>query len=677
MFTYPLILLALVAVAIPIAVHLFNFRRYRKVYFSNVDYLQELQQQTRKQSELMRWLVLAARILAIICLVIAFAQPVIPGTGKHLKPGGCAVSIYLDNSFSMNNTNSDGTLLEMGRNKVKEIVAAYDMDDQFQLITNETDGSQFRWLSKDELFEELEKVDISPRTLTISSMGEKMYDFLNRSHAANRHCYIISDFQASSTDLEDWKSDTNIQSTFVVLEGSTLDNLYIDSISLNAPTYYQGNTLEAAVCLRNNGSNPMEQVQIKLIANDKQRAIATVDVPAKGKADATLKMQVDLTGTLDCRVEITDYPITFDDKFFFSVNVNSRINVAVIGEKNEYLDRLFDDDSTISYTRMAERDINYESLNQKNFIILNEVSTISSGLAQTLLSWVNEGGSLFVVPGTAIDPSYASAMAAWKTPILGEWQKTKMSVTNIDLEDGLFRGVFNGKTEEMEMPTLQGYHLMNAGPNSSRSSIMQLANGGDYLTATPSGNGKIYVTAAPLRIETTDWVRQALFVPVVYNMALYSRQMGSLYHIIGSEGAIQLANSYELPHLIGNGVDILPETRQNSGRCYIVTHNQVAQAGNYTISENKVQEGISFNYSRLESDMASYSEAEIASMIDNQRLTECSVVPNAKKSMEAYIRQQRNDKPLWRWFVVGALACLLAETLLLRRIRKTKTDAKS
>ena len=38
-FLSPLFLIGLAAVAVPIVVHLFNFRRYKKVYFSNVDFL--------------------------------------------------------------------------------------------------------------------------------------------------------------------------------------------------------------------------------------------------------------------------------------------------------------------------------------------------------------------------------------------------------------------------------------------------------------------------------------------------------------------------------------------------------------------------------------------------------------------------------------------------------------
>lgn len=677
MFTHPLILIALTAIAIPIAVHLFNFRRYRKVYFSNVEYLKELQQQTRKQSELMRWLILAARILAIVCIVTAFAQPVIPSSGKHLKPGGTAVSIYLDNSFSMNNTNTDGTLSDMGRAKVKEIVAAYEMGDQFQLMTNNADGSQFRWLSKDELIEELEKIEASPNSMPLSAVGERLYDFIGKSNAQNRHCYLIGDFQKSTSDLYNWKSDTTIQTTFVVLKSNKLDNLYIDSIELNAPVYYQGNSLEAKVRINNAGSEPLEQVQVRLFSDDRQRAIANVDIPANGHADAILKMAVDKPGTMQCRVEVTDYPVTFDDKMFFTINVNKRISVHLIGEPNEYLDKLFQGDSSVSYTRESERDINYESLTRNNMIVLNELSTIPSGLAQTLNTWVEEGGTLVVIPGERPDHSYSAALTLWRAPLTSSWSTSRVNVTDIDFESRLFRNVFSGKTDEIELPTVLGHHTLTSGPNTIRSTVMKLADGGDFLTETSNGSGQVYLVATPLRETTTNWVRQALFVPTLYNMALYSRPMGAPYHVIGQEEVIRLTNRYELPHIKSAAIDILPGVRQLSGSTNITLSNQITEAGCYSVEEGETREGIAFNYSRKESDMTPLTQDEVEAIIRDYDLRECSVVPNAQKSMENYIRQQRDDKPLWRWFVVGSLLFILAEIVLLRINRKRKTDAES
>src|SRR5690606_30777897 len=101
-FVYPAFLFAAALVAIPIIVHLFNFRRYKTVYFTNVRFLKEVKEETTSRSKLKHLLVLIARCLAVLFLVFAFAQPFIPvNKTDQPKDGNRGISIYIDNSFSM------------------------------------------------------------------------------------------------------------------------------------------------------------------------------------------------------------------------------------------------------------------------------------------------------------------------------------------------------------------------------------------------------------------------------------------------------------------------------------------------------------------------------------------------------------------------------------------------
>ena len=84
-FVYPYFLFGLFLISIPVIIHLFNFRKFKKIYFSNILFLRELKQETQKESKIRHLLVLFSRILAIACLVFAFAQPYIPiSENKHL-----------------------------------------------------------------------------------------------------------------------------------------------------------------------------------------------------------------------------------------------------------------------------------------------------------------------------------------------------------------------------------------------------------------------------------------------------------------------------------------------------------------------------------------------------------------------------------------------------------------
>ena len=195
-FLHPAFLWGLVAVLIPVAVHLFNFRRYRKEYFSNVERLAALHTESRRQNTLRQWLVLAARVLAVVALVLAFAHPVLPTTDDNrVSMGDAVVSIYIDNSFSMESADHDGSRLETARQKAREIADAYSPGTRFQLLTNSMEGEEMRWLNRDELAEALDEVAVTPGSRMMSEVAARQGDFMrNNAPGGNgsRHAYLIA-----------------------------------------------------------------------------------------------------------------------------------------------------------------------------------------------------------------------------------------------------------------------------------------------------------------------------------------------------------------------------------------------------------------------------------------------------------------------------------------------------
>ncbi len=159
-FLYPGFLFALLTVAIPVIIHLFNFRKFKKVYFSNVAFLKEVKEQNSSREKVKNLLILLCRILAIVFLVLAFARPFLPSGSKIDQNRGNIVSIYIDNSYSMEAVNKEGSLLDEAKRKAKEIVKAFQINDRFQLLTNDFEGKHQRLLNGDELLQAVDEVKI-------------------------------------------------------------------------------------------------------------------------------------------------------------------------------------------------------------------------------------------------------------------------------------------------------------------------------------------------------------------------------------------------------------------------------------------------------------------------------------------------------------------------------------
>ena len=671
------------AVGIPIAIHLLQLRRYKKVYFSNVDMLEELQNEDRRQRNLRQLLILAMRILAIVFLVLAFCQPVIRNKASQLRSGGTVVSVYVDNSYSMECGGMDGSLLESARRKAREIAEAYKPGVQFQLLTNDMGGIQFQWLSREEFLTSVDGLQTSAVTQNLSVVARRQNDFLRSATAANRHAYVIGDFQRSTTDIANFPQDSSVLTTFIPLGGSGVANVYLDTLTFDSPAYYAGATVQVEVTVRNDGDRAVESLPLRLSVGDRQRAVASVDVAAHGSATAKMTFSLGNEGIVQGMVETTDYPITFDDRLYFTLPVVRQVPVMVVGGRGEnaFLKRLFDGDSLVRYRHTAVGQIDYAQFADGGLVVLDELASIPSGLAQTLHQFVTDGGTLLVVPaeGAAVE-SYNDMLAMMQAPQLGEWTARKSRAEQVSTDMPLFRGVFQRRMEDMETPTVEGHYRLTLQAGTVSQSVVRLLDGGDYLTATPVGEGSCYLVAAPLRSEYTDFVQQALFVPTLYNMALFSTPPVLTYHLLSGTEPIALLGDYDaeaLPHLVqssqgeaaGSQPYVIPDIRRIGSRQWLLTHGTVTQAGNYYLNDAGDAapiEGLSFNYIRQESVMDFCTPNEVKRLVDDMHLSNCTVATSAQKSMTDYIQQRHQGKPLWRVFLLLALVALLAEILLLR-----------
>ncbi|MEP2508074.1 MAG: BatA domain-containing protein, partial [Reichenbachiella sp.] len=135
-FIYPIFLWGLTALAIPIIVHLFNFRKAKKISFSNVRFLESVKKKSSSNLRIRHLLILLCRLLFIFFLILTFAQPVIPSKEDGLRSK--SVAIYLDNSNSLSNlTVNDVSGFNEILSVAQEITLLYSSETKFSLITND------------------------------------------------------------------------------------------------------------------------------------------------------------------------------------------------------------------------------------------------------------------------------------------------------------------------------------------------------------------------------------------------------------------------------------------------------------------------------------------------------------------------------------------------------------
>lgn len=684
-FVNPLFLFGLLAISVPVIIHLFNFRKYRKVYFTNVKFLQDIKLETQKRSQLLHLIVLMLRILAIAALVFAFAQPYIP-VSKSIKPSaaGCIVSVFIDNSFSMEAMGTNGSLFEEARRKAREIAAAYKSSDRFQLLTNEFEGKHQRLVSKEEFLLMLEEIKIASSVRKFGEIISRQDDLLKNSGQGEKNAYIISDFQKSVYGVYPEINSEGIRRFLLPLKANTQGNVYIDTCWFDLPLQQTGQSSVLNVRLQNKSDIKLEKIPVKLSINSIQKAVATADIDAGKSISLSIPFTVRQAGIQQAIVEVTDYPVTYDDKFFFSFEVTSAINVLTINsdKPSRYLDALFSQDSTIIMTNVGERALDYGSISNYNLLILNELVTFSSGLIQELDRYVTNGGAIAIFPSPAADlNSYNNFLASSGCPVYMKPDTADTKVVSLNETDPVFRNVFDkvpGKLpQNLELPVVLTYFPIASKAVSLSTPVMEMLNGRDFLVVTTAGKGKVYQFAAPLTDEFSNFQRQALFVPALYNIALMSRAPANLYTLTGSDDAVWLNIPFQAGdqvlklRSVTNNFEIIPGVQRTGNGINLFTGGQVKNAGNYLLSEGvKKIAGISYNYNRTESDLTCLNQEELTEMIDKANVAGLSMLLSKQKPVDELLAEINNGISLWKWFVLLALICLTAETILLRTAKK-------
>jgi hypothetical protein len=674
------VLWALLALSIPIIIHLFNFRRFKKVYFSNVALLREIKIDTQSTNRLKHLLVLACRLFALLFLIAAFAQPFLSSTASNKKLGSSAVSIFVDNSYSMNAENKNGALLENAKKAAREIALAYKPSDKFQLLTNDFEGRHQRLFSREEFLEMLDNVQITPISKSFYQINSRQADVLNSSSQNSRKAYVVSDFQKTMYNLKNIKVDTTFSTIFVSFSANEISNIYIDSAWFDVPNHQINQTEILNVRIKSSGSEGQnfDNIPVKLFVNNEQKALASFSIETPSSVTIQLNYTNKLSGIKQCRIELQDHPITFDDNFYITYNVNESIKINCINgnSENNYLNLLFKNDEYCKLLNSASNSIDYSSLGNTNFLILNELKSISSGLSQEVEKYLMNGGSVLVIPSNTIElDSYNNFFKNIYTVGFSNWDTAKTKVERINIQHVLYNDIFEKeklKQNNIDLPIVFGHYNSSGQSRLKAEPLLQLQNGNNFLYSSKVGKGKIYVSTVPFNSEYSNFVKHALFVPSVYKMAITSVLQNELYYCIGENEVVKvnskLAGKEELFHIVNlaRKVDFIPSSKIVEAQTNLMLYNQIKEANNYEIKyENELLGTLAFNYNSNESNLSCYDFDNLENEISKNDLSSISVINNKGKSLTQTVKEENTGKALWKICLWLSLLFILLEVLLL------------
>lgn len=671
-FIFPLFLIAGILLAIPIIIHLFNFRKFKKVNFPDIRFLKELKEQTNKRSQLKRKLILASRLLAAACLILAFAQPFF-SKNKQAQAQHCnAVSIYIDNSFSMGLEEKGIAKLEIAKANAKNIIEHFAETDKFQILTNDFASGENRFFPQKEALQNLSRIQISATKRNNQFILEKQKKILStQADCRNVICYI-SDFQKNTFHLNGDKADTTAK-YFIEIPSATTENISIDTIRLS-PNGIVLNEQNAIWVKLKNHSESEKQTAINLELNGNIKSVLNVKLKAKSEQTDTINFSTSTAGIQKIKIYINDAPLTFDDTFYVSAKVSSNYSVLILNQNNAnaFLSSVFKPGKFFKTENNNVNAFNPSLLENYSLVILNSVNNLNETLAKALKNYVENGGSVFVfAPNSNAHGNINSFLQSTAGCSFGSYSNQAISVSSFNRSHALFSGVFAQIPDNLEFPLALNHFKIDGGSLHGGQKLFSFSNGASFLSSYRIQNGKIFVCASSAEKSSSNFSSSYWFLPLMYKMAL-SDKASSVAGVELNENAQILIDkkttqSDNVFHLSNGTIDLIPQQKNIGKQCLLFPGKniQVADFYNAYMPGSKDSSSMGLNYDRDESEMQFW---DIKYLQSNAKYKNAHWL-NEKESIGEVINQLQKGTPLWKVFIIFALLFLLIEITLIRFLK--------
>jgi hypothetical protein len=640
-FKQPEILYFLFLLIVPILVHLFQLRRFKKEYFTNVRFLKALSIQTRKSSKIKKWLLLACRILLLTCIILAFAQPFFES--KDSKNASNEMYIILDNSFSMQAKGKKGELLKRA---IQELLEETPENTNFSLLTN----TESYWNTDIKTIRtELQNLKYSATPFQLDNIIAKV-----KAHKSpfKKDIVIITDAVGlTPNQLKNIGTD-NIP-YFIIPKAEQKNNVVIDSVFIRQ-------TLDDFYELSINTTNYSADFKpVPVALYNQNKLIAKTIINFKNKKE-TINFTIPKQA-FHGYVSIEDNDLGYDNKLFFSISKVKKTNVISIGtpEKNNFLARIYTNDE-FNYSSFTLSTLDYNSIDKQDAIVLNELDEIPQALQTTLKSFVNKGGNLIVIPSeTSVVSNLNALLNQFGTAQFQSLESNEKQITKINFSHPLFAGVFESKTNNFQYPkTKKEFTISSASP-----AVLSFEDQSPFLIGLRNAVSSVYIFSAPLNTLNSNFQQSPLIVPVFYKMALSKLNNGVNANIIGNNTSYLvsvLLSKDEILTIKNSEEQFIPVQQPLNNKVQLFFNDYPEKAGNYTIYDSKKPiENISFNYPRTESNLDQVNESVLSDYKTSDSIA----------TIFDTLQTSRSDNQIWKWFIIFALLFLALEMAIIKFVK--------
>jgi len=655
-------------------IHFLNFRKSKTLYFSSLRFIDEVKSTYRKRNRLKDLLLLLLRLFILACLIIAFAQPVIQSKSLNSVKPFSITGIFIDNSQSMAVTEDGKSLLNIAKIKAKEIVSEFPPNSRFQLSFF-APNTDLPGLTDKELT--LKYIDEIQQTALQYSMDEILWFFeqinTDKDNALSS-IILISDFQKSlfSKPLNPTSSSTTVY--LVPIKAIVKENISVDTCWLNNPLTLAGQNNLMVARINNRSDQEYENFPVRLVINDTLRNETTIKLPANAISEVELNFHPNSTGWQVGSVQISDFPIVFDNDLLFAFKIESEIPVLLLhgNEESKFIRGIFSSDPYFKFESYGVKGFPRADFKNFNLVILAGIDSIDIPTGSKVRDFMLDGGTVWFLPELSGQvTSYNQFLNLVNVPKIQASIPFRVESRIDNDQNQWLQEVVVSLDKRLRLPFFnQSFKLQESAQPVTN--YLRSVTGDMLLSQFRVGKGSFVLSAFPLDETVTDIMFHPLFVPICYRIATISKKTTPLYQIIGQNTPIMVNHSIkqsEQPLRLENkltGFEAIPRQQTKSESEILIYPGSLPASGIYSsiIGSDTVSK-IAFNHSLSESDLSYSSDSLIRQQLNiagwNIPMNNNSLTPTDTKSFAEEIA----SKKLWYYFLIMALVALFAESIVM------------
>ena len=434
-FSSSLMLWWAAAAIVPIAMHFWNRQRYQSTDWAATRFLRTA---LRKQSyfdRLQRWLLLTARILILVLLASALANPrFVPVSSSNAVPAtlsGIHTILVLDDSYSMSSTGLQGSPFSQAKQAAQELVNGARQGDAFTLIAMENKHLR---VIRDPSFDvarvtrELDRLSISHGASTLTTVLDSIEEAISATR--KRFPRLTNTRVCFYTDLgyNTWHSVTRdviqerlrqigARAELFVIDVGTPDvaNLAVTGLQQSQTLATTQTAVDFIADIHNFSDQDRDAQQLKICVDGQVVENKNFRVAAGESVTVQFQYHFRTSGDHQLRIELPPDRLLLDNECWRCVPVRESIDVLCVGGKPGAARSIAlaleprRNDPVMSVELAAEHDLLERTLGDFDVVFLCNVGRIGADEAAVLDRFVRKGGGLAVFLGDQVQPESYNA----------------------------------------------------------------------------------------------------------------------------------------------------------------------------------------------------------------------------------------------------------------------------